>query len=121
MLLHLSYNFPFTNIDDKEQLIDRLATLTTGGNKNPTAHTDPHRTGLYVRRKKPLYTGKEVYWRHPQSGQIRQLNPNFKYGYVKRPYGYRYVSFISHAQLSLPPCTLIRPLINTTQNIAVIF
>ena len=91
MLLHLSYNFPFTNIDDKEQLIDRLATLTTGGNKNPTANTDPHRTGLYVRRKKPLYTGKEVYWRHPQSGQIRQLNPNFKYGYVKRPYGYRYV------------------------------
>ena len=87
--------FPFTNIDDKEQLIDRLATLTTGGNKNPTANTDPHRTGLYVRRKKPLYTGKEVYWRHPQSGQIRQLNPNFKYGYVKRPYGYRYVSVTS--------------------------
>ena len=80
--------------DDKEQLIDRLATLTTGGSKNPTVNVDPHRTGLYTRRKKPLYTGQEVYWRHPQTGQIRELNPNFKFGYVKRPYGYRYVEYI---------------------------
>ena len=82
-------------MDGIEQLIDRLATLTTGGNKYPTSNTDPHRVGLYTRRKKPLYTGKEVYWRHPQTGQIRQLNSNLKYGYVRRPFGYRYVDFFT--------------------------
>ena len=86
--------FPFSHIDGIEQLIDRLATLTTGGHYNPTSNMDPHRTGLYVRRKQPLYTGQEVLWRHPGTGQIRQLNPNFRYGYVRRPFGYRYVCVI---------------------------
>ena len=83
--------FPFTHIDGIEQLIDRLATLThTGGHKYPISNTDPHRTGLYTRRKKPLYTGQEVYWRHPHTGQVRQLNPKVQYGYVRQPFGYRY-------------------------------
>ena len=101
-----------------EQLIDRLATLTTGGHYNnptsnvdhhhynPTSNVDPHRTGLYTgvytRRKKPLYTGQEIFWRHPSTGQIRQMNPNFQYGYLRRPYGYRYVCVYLEAFIYAP-------------------
>ena len=103
-----------TFVDGLEQLIDRLATLTTGGHYinptpnvdlhyNPTANVDPHRTGLYTglytRRKKPLYTGQEILWRHPSTGQIRQLNPHFQYGYLRRPYGYRYVCLFRSSHL----------------------